>query len=65
MVPSHKSFCGTSLPSCRTRREGLLSLDVESAPVKLFGRRPPVGRATRAGAGVRKAARDETARWER
>ena len=36
-----------------------------SAPVKLFGRRPHEGLATRTGAGVRKAAEDETARWER
>jgi len=33
-----------------------------SAHVKLFGRRPHEGLATRTGAGVRKAARDETAR---
>ena len=36
-----------------------------SARVKLFGRRPHEGLATRTGAGVRKAAEDETARWER
>jgi hypothetical protein len=33
-------------------------------PVKLFGRRPHVGRPTPTGAGVRKAARDETTRWK-
>jgi len=32
-----------------------------SVYVKLFGRRPHLGRATRTGAGVRKAAEDETA----
>ena len=36
-----------------------------SAPVKLFGRRPHEGLAPRTAAGVRKAARDETARRER
>src|ERR1700756_1057829 len=36
-----------------------------SAHVKLFGRRPHEGLAPRTGAGVRKAARDETARGER
>ena len=36
-----------------------------SAPVKLFGRRPHRGLATRTGAGVRKAAADETARCSR
>src|SRR5262249_44909852 len=40
-----------------------LFLDIESARVKLFGRRPHEGRATGTGAGVRKAAEDETARW--
>ena len=37
----------------------------ESGYVKLFGRRPHEGIAPRTGAGVRKAARDETARGER
>jgi hypothetical protein len=40
----------------------MLSLSL-SAHVKLFGRRPHEGRATGTGAGVRKAAEDETARW--
>ena len=38
-VPSQKWFWGTSLPASSTHREALLSLDVESARVQVFGRR--------------------------
>jgi len=44
----------------KSRRE-MLNLSI-STDVKLFGRRPQQGLATRTGAGVRKAAADETAR---